>query len=183
MASSKEIVEQEQQRMSNDIRYELHLFKEGTFLRAYEWSAWLACHLNALSCQKRSFQGIEQPVVFIGFPVSSLQKWIPEDAEETAYDDKHLMIRLPERLIAEPAAEQPAAFASWKESLPLSESKASGKKRGDGHNDSDSMLPAMPSATITQVMQRILAYPLESKSPIDCMLFVAELKRQLAAMI
>ena len=43
MAVIKEIAEQEKQRMASGIRNELHLYREGTFLRAYEWSAWLAC--------------------------------------------------------------------------------------------------------------------------------------------
>ena len=32
-------------------------------------------------------------------------------------------------------------------------------------------------------MQRVLAYPIESKSPMDSMLFLADIKQQLSAII
>lgn len=43
MASIKDIKEQESMRMNEGVRDEIHFYREGTFLRAYEWSAWLAC--------------------------------------------------------------------------------------------------------------------------------------------
>ncbi len=42
MSLTKEIAIQENSRTTAD-RMELHLWKEGTFLRAYNWSAWLCC--------------------------------------------------------------------------------------------------------------------------------------------
>lgn len=62
MSITKEIAEQENRRSTAD-RMELHLWKEGTFLRAYDWSAWLACHyLHEFKVSKRQFKGIEEPV-------------------------------------------------------------------------------------------------------------------------
>lgn len=42
MSLTKEIAEQENHRTTAD-RMELHLWKEGSFMRAYDWSAFLAC--------------------------------------------------------------------------------------------------------------------------------------------
>ncbi len=50
MSLSKEIVEQENSRFSANCM-ELHLYQEGSFLRAYDWSAWLACRFRLLSHQ------------------------------------------------------------------------------------------------------------------------------------
>lgn len=62
MSITKEIAEQENRRSTAD-RMELHLWKEGTFLRAYDWSAWLACrYLHEFKVNKRQFKGIEEPV-------------------------------------------------------------------------------------------------------------------------
>lgn len=44
MSLTKELIEQENSRTSANC-LTVHLHKEGTFLRAYEWSAWLGCLL------------------------------------------------------------------------------------------------------------------------------------------
>lgn len=76
MALTKEIVQQEDSRTTAD-RMEVRLHKEGTFFRAYNWSAWLCCHLlHDFKVNKRVFKGIDEPVAYIGFPETSLQKWV-----------------------------------------------------------------------------------------------------------
>ena len=56
MSLNKEIVEQESRRQAAD-RGDVHLYKEGTFLRAYDWSAWLCCHyLHDFKVNKRLFK-------------------------------------------------------------------------------------------------------------------------------
>ena len=43
MSQLKEILSTEQERGSLEQCAVIHLFREGTFYRAYEWSAWLCC--------------------------------------------------------------------------------------------------------------------------------------------
>ena len=38
-------------------------------------------------------------------------------------------------------------------------------------------------ATLTAIMQRVLAFPVESKSPLECMVFLADVKQRLASLI
>ena len=60
----------------------IHLHREGSFFRAYELSAYLSCRfLHEFKVNKRAFNGIEKPVAYIGFPETSLDKWMPEGAE------------------------------------------------------------------------------------------------------
>lgn len=93
----KEIAEQEKARLQAGVRNELHLWREGTFLRAYDWSAWLACrYLHEFKVNKRQFKGVDEPVVYIGFPEASLMKWMPDGVTQTVVDEKHLMLKLPE---------------------------------------------------------------------------------------
>lgn len=101
MAAIKEIAEQEEKRMQSGIRDELHLWREGTFLRAYNWSAWLACRfLHEFKLNKRQFKGLDSAVAYIGFPEASLQKWLPEGVTQKAVDEKHLLLKLPDVLFA-----------------------------------------------------------------------------------
>jgi len=41
MAAIKEILEFEDDRSDREMQRVIHLFQEGSFYRAYEWSAWL----------------------------------------------------------------------------------------------------------------------------------------------
>ncbi|MCQ2225102.1 MAG: hypothetical protein MJZ14_05175 [Paludibacteraceae bacterium] len=43
MPDLKSIVEKEKNRNSQEDKGKVFLYKEGSFLRAYEWSAWLCC--------------------------------------------------------------------------------------------------------------------------------------------
>ena len=43
MSVTKELIEQERQLVQTGQLRDVHLHKEGTFLRAYDWSAWLCC--------------------------------------------------------------------------------------------------------------------------------------------
>lgn len=97
MSVTKELIEQEVQLVQTGHVRDLHLHKEGTFLRAYNWSAWLACrYLHNFKANKREFKGIDEAVAYIGFPDTSLTKWLPEGAEQRVEDEKHLVLTLPE---------------------------------------------------------------------------------------
>ena len=79
MAGIKDILKIEQQRESSDDWTCIHLFQEGSFYRAYEVSAWLCTmHINQFKVTHRHVKGIDQTIVFVGFPVSSLEKRTPE---------------------------------------------------------------------------------------------------------
>ncbi len=98
---TKEIINQENGRSSTN-SMELHLHQEGAFLRAYDWSAWLACrYLHDFKVNKRVFKSIDEPVAYIGFPATSLEKWIPEGAEQRFEDEKDLVVRLPELMMSD----------------------------------------------------------------------------------
>lgn len=162
---------------------DLHLHKEGTFFRAYNWSAWLACrYLHNFKANKREFKGIDEAVAYIGFPDTSLTKWLPEGAEQRVEDEKHLVLTLPEVMVNDPPEAMAATYAEWKEAIPLVENNPGQRKRdvrGTGADD----IPFDSPATLTTIMQRILAFPIESKSPLESMTFLADVKRQLAALI
>ena len=61
----KEILSIEENR-TEDSRGVIHLFQEGTFYRAYEWSAWL-CHryVHQFKVTHKLFRNIEFSVLFV----------------------------------------------------------------------------------------------------------------------
>lgn len=74
MSAIKEVSEAESARLSSHVRNELHLYREGTFLRAYQWSAWLCVrYIQDFKATKRKFKNEDASVVFVGFPVTLIR--------------------------------------------------------------------------------------------------------------
>ena len=163
---------------------DVHLHKEGTFLRAYDWSAWLCCrYLHDFKVNKRRFKDVDDPVAYIGFPETSLMKWMPEGAEQRVEGEKHLVMELPQIMISDSAEEMAVAYAEWKEGIPLAESNPGLRKRDGGKGTGEDADTDGGTASLTSIMQRVLAFPIESKSPLESMTFLADIKRQLASLI
>ena len=108
---------------------------------------------------------------------------MPEGAVQTNVDGKNLMIRLPEQLFAGDTSEVwDAAYVVWWDAIPLCETQVKGEKKVRAQ--ADSCLGNLDGGvTITSVMQEILACPIKSMSPLGSLLFLADIKRQLAELI
>lgn len=181
MSVIKEVVKEEAGRLSSGIRNELHLYQEGSFLRAYNWSAWLACRfLNEFKVNKRQFKDVDDAVAFIGFPEKSLDKWLPEGVEQTAVAEKHLVLHLPDVLLGTDPDSLMNDYNTWMESIPLTASREPSKKNSSGVERTK---PSVGTETLTTIMQQILAWPVESRSPLESMNFLADVKVRLAALI
>ena len=178
MAKLKEILDAESQRGTMDQCRVIRLFQEGTFYRAYEWSAWLCVrYIQDFKATKRRFKSEDSAVVFIGFPLTSLSKYSPEGAEVTESEDKSVELLLPVGLFGDAAdvAALTTDFANWKQGVPLAESS----KRDAPAGIDGSQRPGR----LTDVMHRILVYPIEQKSPLESMQFLADVKRSIADII
>lgn len=182
MAIIKEILEIEKTRTAIVDWRKIHLFQEGSFYRAYEVSAWLCwMHLNKFKVTHREMKGLDQTVAFVGFPLTSLEKWKPAGCEIGEVSEKHLLLTLPAVSIVDGTDVKTCEedFRAWKEEQPIS-GTVSGQK-DSGRNETDGKREERPR--LFSIAQAILAFPIESKSPIDCMLFLAEIRRKLACMM
>ena len=181
MPQLKEVFELEKSRMMNGPFNIIYLFPEGTFYRAYEWSAWLCCqYINPFKATRREVKGeMEGTVVFIGFPITSLSKYIPEEAEVKVNDDKSVAITLSRDVFKE--NDDPVvfrdSFSQWKEEVPLMASRK-GSVKEDLRNMSDQQPRRM-----SEIMLRVLAFPVEQKTPMDCMNFIAEIKQEITKLL
>lgn len=178
MAKLKEILDVEQQRSTPEQWRTIRLFPEGTFYRAYEWSAWLCVrYLQDFKPTKRKFKSEDSSVVFIGFPVSSLEKYTPSGASVSVGADKSAVLTLPEEVFqgVTDAGQLQTDFGDWKNSVPQTETA----KKDAAIDHSAASRPGR----LTDIMHRILAYPIEQKSPLESMQFLAEIKRSIADII
>ncbi len=183
MATVKEIIEIESQRNLDTEYNEIHLFVEGSFFRAYEWSAWLCCkYLNDFKVLHRQFKGIDESVIYVGFPKSSLSKWRKDNIEEIQVAEKHLKLVLPEFLFQDVTDDVQSLFSEWKTSCPLTIRNE--PLKGDTETESHVVQPSKQNGIgIIGVMQQILSFPIEEKSQMECVSFLVSVRRQLLSLL
>jgi len=181
-----EIVEIESNRKSPEQFGVIHLLKESNFYRAHDWSAWLMSTfpmgeaVNSplrISAKKLKDGYIE---TWVGFPVTSLGKYVPDDGsvEFSPVSDTQIDIKisLPEDLASADYEAIRAHVDDWKGQLPLNDG-------GRNKREERKVAEAAPRIMrISDVLGRILAFPLESKSPLDAWEFLRNLRQQVAEM-
>ena len=133
------------------------------------------CHryVSQFKPTHRLLKNTEDSVVFVGFPMTSLERHIPEGATIAEQEDKTIALILAETVFGETTTEQlQTDFANWKKSIPLVKSKEQGTKNQDKKVQVD--------VSVEGIMKRILAYPIEQHSPMEAMAFLSEIKQQLS---
>jgi hypothetical protein len=122
----------------------------------------------------RLLKNTEDSVVFVGFPMTSLERHTPEGATVAEQEDKTVAVILPETVFGEKVTieQLQTDFANWKKSVPLVKTKEQGTKNQDKNVKSE--------ASVEEVLKRILAYPIEQHSPMEAMAFLSEIKQQLS---
>ena len=170
----KEIFSKEQLRTELVQLRTIYLVPEGTFYRAYEWSAWL-CHryVSQFKPTHRLLKNSEDSVVFVGFPMTSLERHTPEGATVSEQEDKTVAVILPETVFGENVTieQLQTDFTNWKKSVPLVKTKEQGTKENSELRIKNFEL---------DILKRILAYPIEQHSPMEAMAFLSEIKQQLS---
>lgn len=175
-----EILEIEKSREINGNYATIYLFAEGSFYRAYDWSAWLCFrYINQFKPTKRELKNENgDTIVYVGFPVTSLSRYIPENGTTVSREDKGVEVDLPIETFSGVELESlKKDFQNWKNSVPVAVSKKS-SVREDLKNGGGEQPHRM-----SEIMFKILAYPLEQKSPMECMSFIAELKQQITSLL
>ena len=158
------------------------LYREGLFRKAYERSAYALCtQVHPLKATKRYLKVIGGEMVSVGFPLSGDSKFIGglERMEETE-----------ERLVLKaPAPIDPQDFEAWKNALPLQPPRAAPKTLATasapkgGESDGEEKREGAATAAMWAervVAERLRLFDLAGRTPMECMLFVAELKKRLA---
>ena len=95
MAQMADIIAAEKARNGFDAQREIRLYGDGSFYRAYEWSAWLCCrYVRQNKVTRRFVKLLDSDVVYIGFPRTSLQKYVLDGTEVEACEDGSVVLRL-----------------------------------------------------------------------------------------
>lgn len=190
--TTAEILNIEKNRADSSSWNVIHLFKEGSFYRAYEWSAWLVAVVSyndavrngtpdrkPLVATRKPDKNSDGTFVFVGFPLNSLDKYVPN---KTSFEPKDnslidITIELPADIGEVSFDALSKSVDVWKEGIPLKEEKP---RRGKSADDMPPFLAQDRGMSITGVMAEILAYPVEQKSPMEVVSFVVEIRGKLA---
>lgn len=144
----------------------LILHKEGIFYIAYEHSAWLFCSLiHAFKVKKRFVKCVAKDVVSIGLPMTSLEK-LCAAYKVTALSDEMVAVELPHEAVC-----SLAGYDDWKTEIPLET-----EQRGGAADKEEKTETADIHALL---IEKIKDFPIESKTPLECMLFLSEIKKLL----
>ena len=178
--------------LKNEIReneetlYKMHLYRDTSgWWRGYELSAYFAhFYPNSLSerdrlkpIRKKSKKN-EDGVISTGVKLESFQKYFPFidiNDNSTKIDDTHFEVDMREYFNGKINLENYSnILKEWKEQFKLiSPTKKSSDSIGTKITDYNEM-------SLKAVVQQILGYPLESKTPIESIAFLSTLKFQLS---
>lgn len=191
MARISEILDIEKQRTEKEEWNVIHLFKEGGFYRAYEWSAWLIVTMayndeireqtgdrKPLNVTHKRSRNSDETFLFVGFPLKSADKFIPQRTSFDSVSDTQLAITIELRWeddLSYDALNE--AFLKWKEEQPIQEPK----QRRDESPASEVMI--RQKSTLTGIMSEILAWPLEQKTLMENTAYLSSIKQRLAGLI
>ena len=162
----------------------VHLIKEGNFYHANDWSAWLmtkfpigeAATKPMRVTAKRLKDGYVQ--AFVGFPVTSLGKYIPNDGSVlfVPVSDTQIDVELPADFGNATVDDLRKMVDEWKETLPMNAEKGN-RRHGDEVRE------AMPRVTrLSDIASRVLSFDIAEHTPMEAMQFVRDLQHDIAAL-
>jgi hypothetical protein len=145
------------EKIAHSDTFHVTIYKEGVFWIAYEHSAYYFWLTKGYRPTKKFVKKIKKEIVSVGFP----QKALHIDSNcPMERDEDHLKTFL----LKEPIDSE--AFEEWKMKL---NSTAKDTVR-------TSLCSLYPESVL---IEQILSFPLADKTPMECMLFLSELKKQL----
>lgn len=151
---------------------QIHLFLEGTFFHAYEWSAWLVTkYIKALSVSRKLNKAVKTDYVMVGFPADAIAKYTPSDAVTITdeKDEKHIILTLPETLVADTDARtMTETYKNWRDTVPMTEAK-----------EKNTGVLADHPVTLTGIMKLVLDYEIEEHSLRETEQFLKDIKHKL----
>lgn len=195
MPKISEIFGIERDRKESDKWNVIHLFKEGSFYHAYEWSAWLlhtfaytdsvrltTSDRKSLKVTHNNIKDSEDTYAFVGFPLRSMEKFIPKDCQVSftpiSNNQIDIAIEIPAEFGEMSEEKMQRCVDEWKAQTPATYPRDTKKKNGS--DTPPQTLPLPKNAGIMAIVTQILSYPLERKSHEDVFDFLSELKQQLS---
>ena len=176
------IVESLQLERSKNLN-EIILFKEGSWWRAYEESAFICRDFSKqlkedekLKPTHRRYKDIEDSCIFVGFPIKSISKYLPGTENYTHYNDDMSILIVDISEFLDPNINVRNEYERWKNNTPFKVKQKSPINKNQvqpkNNEDNDRYMKMVMFA------QEIISYPIESKTMIENIMFISNLKQK-----
>ena len=159
MPTYEQVINHEEKALPNTIR----LVTSGQFYRAYNRSAWLfnTCLVNYKVIRKY-IKTIQKDIRYVGFPISSIRNIVGERTMVPTEFGVDIVLN-------ENEIPSEDAYLTWFDSV-------------ETHHSSQADILSIPlsgSEAEKEVLRRIKSFPIEQKSMLECVIFLAELRKLL----
>ena len=158
----------------------VHFQKEGSFYHANDWSAWLMTMYPIGKAEKEPMQVTAKKMkdgyihAFVGFPATSLEKYIPNDGsiKFTPVSNEVIDVALNIDFGDTTIEEIRQKVEEWKLSLPIQGTK---KQRRENQEVSGRNI-----TRISDILARIVSLPMEEISPKEAYDILRDLRNQVS---
>ena len=164
---------------NDDNLYDIHFYMEGSFWRAYEWSAYLSrifpSDLNndeRLKVIKKLPKGYDDGYVLVGLKLSSFEKYFPNVTNnENAFEmlDKHIIIHAKEYFGDKVFPDYANILADWKKTINASNKEIRKSKKAVDVKESSNF-------SLDSLLKEIISFPIENKNLIEGVSFLSHIK-------
>lgn len=171
--SMQEIYESEKR--NEDNLYDIHFYMEGSFWRAYEWSAYLSRNFPSNLTDDERLKPIRKITKFdddgyvqVGLQLSSFEKYLPgvvNDDNIFEMGNKHIIIHAKSFFTDFDFFDYETILNEWKLSIKLSDKeKKKNKQSNIERND---------TISINSLIKELITYPMENRNLIECLQFLS----------
>ena len=161
------------------------LYSEGIFYKAYGYSAFrFIRNIRPYSAKKHFYKKLNGEICSIGFPKTVLPQ-LAQAGWKVEKDGEMVVLGGDFKPVDE------AVFRAWMESVPLSVPKSkggapAGQEQSQAQAQAQSCQEAkslsqqeVPPVANEEVVRSLQEFAIETATPIECMIFLSELKRKL----
>lgn len=151
--------------------HRIHLFKEGKFWKAYESSAFLFTKfVKKYKVQKKMVKCMAMPVASLGFP-EEVFKSVVKDVEVMEVDERYRILSSEGFLFSF------VEFDTWKNEQPfVPEANTTVKTEPVAISSSAT---GIRNDVEKEVLVQIRSFGVESRTPLECMMFLTQIQRKL----
>ena len=174
----KDIYEFERNRNYSSDKYTIRFFREGTWWRAYEWSAYLAHNFpngieenKKLLVTKKHYKELNADLVVVGLQLKSFEKYFPgikKDGDSFSLENGYMDIDVKDFLNddIEKIGDYKSAFESWKGNFKIS------VKQDEKYDKIDEANNSIGKNDIYNILHEISDYQISNKTLVESITFL-----------
>ena len=173
-------------RETTEERLTVHLFREGKFFRAFNYSAWLLSEYvynetyrqsikatNTISVTRNGSQN-EGDYIVCGFPIHSIDKY-RGGLDYQVLDEEQAVIKMPEFAVELEGEDYQKGYEAFAESI-VKKPKKTDEQRQFGKSDAEGNVRSLG---MIDIIRKVNNYVIAEHTPMEVMMFVDEVQRDI----